>query len=77
MKGLLQSEVRYHPATQELSQLLYPVISSHVLPAASLPHWLFWEYREAGSALKTLDFPEQVLHVAHQLGTSQKGTDYF
>lgn len=33
MKGLLQSEVRYHPATQELSQLLYPVISSHVSPA--------------------------------------------
>lgn len=55
------------------------ILNTYVLPAAaaSLPHWLFWEYTEAGSTLKTLDFPEQVLHVAHQLGTSRKGTDYF
>lgn len=39
--------------------------------------WLFWEDTEVGSALKTLDFPEQMLHVAHQLGTLRKGTDSF
>lgn len=33
MKGLLQSEIRYHPAMQELSQLLYPIISSNISPA--------------------------------------------
>lgn len=54
------------------------ILNTYVLPAvASLPHWLFWEYTEAGSALKTLDFPEQVFHVAHHLGTLQKETDYF
>lgn len=30
MKGLLQSEVRYHPSMQEPSQLLHPVVSSNV-----------------------------------------------
>lgn len=33
MKGLLQSEVRYHPSMQEPSQLLHPVVSSNVSPA--------------------------------------------
>lgn len=33
MKGLLQSEVRYHPVMQELFQLFYLVVSSSVSPA--------------------------------------------
>lgn len=40
-----------------------------------LPHWLFWEDTEVSSALKPPDFPEQMLHVAHQLSTLRKGTD--
>lgn len=53
------------------------ILNTNDLPTAgaSLPHWLFWEDTEVGSALKTSDFPEQVLHVAHQLGTLRKGTD--
>lgn len=52
-------------------------LNNYVSSAASLSHWLFREYTGAGSALKTLDFPEQVLHAAHQLGMLQKGIDDF
>lgn len=53
------------------------ILNPYDLPpaAASLPHWLFWENTELGSALKPLDFSEQMLHVGHQPGTLRKGTD--